>query len=300
MVGGRETAPAGGTPPGRDPLVILAGGGRFPLLVAEAAQRRGRDVTIAAIRGEAEQAIEHYPHRWIGRGQLGTLMKLMRAKGARDLVIVGGIKARRLPRPSELDFGGIFEVIRHWRILRHGDDGLLRKIARLFEARGLRVVGAAEVAPELLVPKGPLGRIVPSATDLVDVSIGLSGARAHGDEDRGQAVIVRRGVVATKEGPAGTDAMIASWAQLRRAGTVDEGILIKCPKPRQDRRLDMPAIGPDTVRSAMAAGLLGIAVEAEGTIVADRDEVVRLADAAGIFVWGIDTDVVVSEGRGEA
>ena len=271
-----------------DALVILAGGGRFPVLVAEAARRQGRDVTIAAIRGEADEAITQFPHRWIGRGQLGTLMKLMRAEGARDLVIVGGIKARRLPRLSELDLGGILEVIRHWRILRHGDDGLLRKIARLFEMRGLRVVGAAEVAPELLMPKGALGHLMPTATDLVDMSIGLSGARAHGREDRGQAVIVRHGVVVLKEGPEGTDAMIASFGVMRAAGSVDGGILIKCPKPRQDRRLDMPAIGPETVRSATAAGLRGIAVEAGGTIVADREEMVRLADAAGIFVWGMD------------
>lgn len=277
----------GTTPVAGDALVILAGGGRFPVLVAEAARRQGRDVTIAAIRGEADEAVTQFPHRWIGRGQLGTLMKLMRAQGARDLVIVGAIKARRLPRLSELDLGGILEVIRHWRILRHGDDGLLRKIARLFEARGLRVVGAAEVAPELLMPKGALGHRLPSGTDLGDISIGLSGARAHGREDRGQAVIVRHGVVVLKEGPEGTDAMIASWGVMRAAGSVDGGILIKCPKPRQDRRLDMPAIGPETVRSAVAAGLRGIAVEAGGTIVADRDEMVRLADAAGIFVWGI-------------
>ena len=280
---------SGSTPDG-GALVILAGGGRFPVLVAEAARRQGRDVTIAAIRGEADETITQFPHRWIGRGQLGTLMKLMRAKGARDLVIVGGIKARRLPRLSELDIGGILEVIRHWRILRHGDDGLLRKIARLFEVRGLRVVGAAEVAPELLMPKGALGHRMPNVTDLGDMSIGLSGARAHGREDRGQAVIVRHGVVAIKEGPTGTDAMIASWGVMRAAGSVDGGILIKCPKPRQDRRLDMPAIGPETVRSAAAAGLRGIAVEAGGTIVADRDEMVRLADEAGIFVWGIDVE----------
>ncbi len=273
------------------PLAILAGGGRFPVLVAEGARARGRAVTIAAIRGEADPAIEAFPHRWIGRGQLGTLIALMKRAGARDLVIVGGIRQRRLPHLSELDIGGIFEVIRQWRILRHGDDGLLRKIARLLERRGIRVVGAAEVVPELLMPVGALGARQPSEAERADICIGLRAARAHGDDDLGQAVIVAQGKVAVKEGPAGTDAMVGVYAEMRKSAAKGCGVLVKCPKPRQDRRLDMPAIGPDTIRGAAAAGLAGVAVEAGGTIVADRDEVARLADELGLFVWGIDTTV---------
>lgn len=280
-----------GDPAGRTaatPLVILAGGGRFPLLVAETVRSQGRPVTIAAIRGEANAAVAAFPHVWLGRGQLGTLIALMRRLGARDLVIVGAVRQRRLPRLSELDVGGVWEVIRNWRILRQGDDGLLRKIARLFETRGIRVVGAAEVAPELLMPIGAIGRYHPKETDLADVAVGLCGARAHGADDRGQAVIARDGLVAVKEGPAGTDAMISVFAELPRG--ISPGVLVKCPKPTQDRRLDMPAIGPDTVRAAAAAGLSGIAVEAGGTIVADRAEVVRLADECGLFVFGVAPD----------
>lgn len=270
------------------PLVILAGGGRFPQLVAEAVRAQGRAVTIAAIRGEADAAVADFPHVWLGRGQLGTLIALMRRLGAYDLVIVGAIRQRRLPRLNELDVGGVWEVIRNWRILRHGDDGLLRKIARLFETRGIRVVGAAEVAPELLMPVGAIGARAPGEVDLIDVAVGLCGARAHGADDRGQAVIARDGMVVVKEGPAGTDAMISVYASLPRGGSA--GVLVKCPKPTQDRRLDMPAIGPDTVRAAAAAGLSGIAVEAGGTIVADRAEVVRLADELGLFVFGVAPD----------
>lgn len=269
-------------------LGILAGGGRFPILVAEAALAQGRPVIIAAIRGEADPAISAYPHRWIGRGQVGTLISLLKHHHARELVIIGGMRQRRLPYPSEMDLSGIFVLLRNWRLLKSGDDGTLRKIARILETRDIRVVGAVEVAPELLMPSGALGACRPSAAVEADIERGLAAARAHGDEDLGQAVIVADGMVALKEGPTGTDAMIATWASLRRERSGRRGVLVKCPKPRQDRRLDLPAIGPDTVRSAAAAGLAGIAVEAGGTIVADRAEMVRIADELGLFVWGID------------
>ncbi|MER2604901.1 MAG: LpxI family protein [Siculibacillus sp.] len=109
---------------------------------------------------------------------------------------------------------------------------------------------------------------------------------ALGRRDLGQAVIAADGRVVAEEDRRGTDAMVAAFGATRPAAA-RAGVLIKCPKPTQDRRLDMPAIGPDTVRTAAAAGLRGIAVEAGGTLVADRAEVVRLADALGLFVWGV-------------
>lgn len=269
-------------------LTILAGGGAFPVLVARAAAARGRAVTILAIRGEADPAIEAFPHHWIGRGQLATLFRRMRRAGSREIVMIGGMRERRLPRLDELDFGSIFIVLRHLAILRNGDDGLLRRIARIFESRGLRVIGAAEVAPELLVPPGPLGRFEATAADRAAIAAGLTEARAHGARDLGQGVIVVDGAVALREGPDGTDAMMARFAATARTG---RAILVKCPKPTQDRRLDLPAIGPETVAAAARAGLAGIAVEAGGTLVADRDEVARLADAAGLFVEGIAATV---------
>lgn len=274
-------------PPEAAPLVLLAGGGRFPFLVARAVEARGRRVAIAALKGEADAGLETFPHIWIGRGQLGALMRLIRREGARDLCIIGGVRNRRMPGLSEIDLGGLLEVIRNWRILTLGDDSLLRKLARGFETRGLRVVGAAEVAPELVMPAGPLGAVTPTECDWVDIGCGVAAARAHGRRDLGQAVIAAGGAVVVKEGPAGTDAMMAAHAAMRTDATTRCGVLVKCLKPTQDRRLDMPAIGPDTVRVAAASGLRGIAVEAGATLVADRDEVARLADAAGLFVVGV-------------
>ena len=282
---------------GTDPLIVLAGGGRFPVLVAEAVTARGRAVTIAGIRGEADPAIEAFDHVWIGRGHLSRLIRLARAKGARDLVIIGGMKERRMPRVSEIDFADLVELVRNWRILTHGEDGVLRRIARLFEARGLRVVGAGEAAPELLMPAGALGRVVPDDARRAAIAFGLSEARRHGSGDVGQGVIVTDRTVVLKEGTAGTDAMIAAFAATP-CSKERRGILVKCPKPIQDLRLDTPVIGPETVRAAAAAGLEGLAVLAGATLVADRDEVAHIADAAGLFVWGIaeEAPAIAQEG----
>jgi DUF1009 family protein len=289
-------APAEGEGNTSGPLAILAGGGAFPVAVAEAARARGRAVVIAAIRGEADREIEAFPHRWVGRGQLGTVMRLFREAGARDLVIIGGIRDRRLPRPSELDFGAVFEFLRNLRILSRGDDSLLRRIARIFEARGLRIVGAAEVAPHLLMPRGRLGAVEPSAAALADVAVGIEGAREHGRRDLGQAVIVVDGRVVAREGRDGTDALLAAHGASRPPGAARCGVLVKLPKPIQDLRLDMPAIGPATVAAAAAACLAGIAVEAGGTLVADREAVVAAADAAGLWIHGFEREA----GRGVA
>lgn len=280
-----EPTGAGATSSG--PLAILAGGGAFPELVAAAARAAGRPVVIAAIRGAAEAGVTAYPHRYVGRGQLGAVIRLFRSAGARDLVIVGGLRERRLPRLSEIDLGAIVELIRNYRILRHGDDGLLRRVARIFERRGFRIVGAAEVAPHLLVPRGPLGTQAPGEREAANVAIGLAAARDHGRRDLGQGVIVVDGRIVAREGPEGTDAMLAAHAAARSPGAPACGVLVKCPKPGQDLRLDMPAIGPATVAAAARAGLAGVAVEAGGTLIADAAEVGRLADAAGLFVFGV-------------
>ena len=270
-------------------LAILAGGGDFPLLVAEAAAAQGRDVLIFGITGEASEGIAAFPHIWLGRGQLGRLFGGMRRQGIVDLVMIGGVRERRMPRFSEVDWGGLWGVIRNLGLLRRGDDSVLRFLARVIESRGFRVVGAADVAPHLTIDAGLKTQAAPTAADWHDIDIGLAAARAHGAMDRGQAVVARDGAVLMRETADGTDAMLAVVA----AGTGSDrlarsGVLVKCLKPVQDRRLDMPAIGMETVRGAAAAGLCGIAVGAGETLVADLPGVIAAADRLVLFVIGVE------------
>ena len=237
------------------PLAILAGGGQFPLLVAAAVRATGRRVLVIGIEGEASPEIATVDYAWVRRGQLGRLFRLMKRAGIRDLVMIGGMKARRMPRLNEIDLGGILQVIRHFALLWRGDDSVLRIIARVIESNGFRVVGAADVAPELTVRAGCLTRRPPEAADWIDIAIGYDAAKAHGARDLGQGAIASGGLVLMREPAEGTDAMLAEIAGDRQIDGLLEriGVLVKCLKPGQDRRLDMPAIGLETVERAHLA-----------------------------------------------
>ncbi|HYT47614.1 MAG TPA: UDP-2,3-diacylglucosamine diphosphatase LpxI, partial [Burkholderiales bacterium] len=172
-----------------------------------------------------------------------------------------------------------------------GDDHLLTRICRIVEDRGFRLLGAHEVAPEILVPAGQLGRHAPSERDRADIAVGRALLAATGAFDIGQAVVVAGNRVIAIEAAEGTDRMLARIAQLRREGGLKlpdkSGVLVKAPKPSQDRRFDLPSVGARTIEVAAAASLAGIAVEARGAVTADLSEMVRQADAAGLFVVGV-------------
>jgi DUF1009 family protein len=171
-----------------------------------------------------------------------------------------------------------------------GDDHLLSGVARIFEDHGFRLLGAHEVAPDILVGEGPLGAHKPGDTDAADIARGLALLHAIGPYDVGQAAVISNNHVLALEASEGTDGMLARVAELRRAGRVRArkgGVLVKAPKPGQDRRFDLPSIGPRTVENADAAGLSGIAVIAGGTIVAEPQALIAAADKAGLFVIGI-------------
>lgn len=267
---------------GEGPLGILAAGGALPAEVARAVQASGRRVIMLALIGVASPDLAAFNPIWLKRGQLGRLFRACRAHGVRQLVLIGGMD-RRMPRVSECDLTGLWQAWRHRDLLRAGDDSVLRRVARLLEPGGLTLVGAAEVAPGLLAPAGAMGAFAPPDASLIDIATGLAAARDLGRRDVGQGVVVANGVIVASETSDGTDAMLQS---LTTSGAARGGVLVKCLKPQQDRRFDMPAIGPGTVAVARAAGLAGIAVEAGATLIAERARTLADADAAGQFVFG--------------
>jgi len=273
------------------PLAIVAGGGSIPIAVAEAVMRRGRRVVLFPVRGWADPAaVERFPHYWVAVGQGGRLARYAHAEGCRDMVLVG-TALRPALTSLRLDWTTLRLLPEIWRAFRGGDDHLLSGVARIFHDLGFRIVGAHEVAPEILMPRGNIGTFGPEQRDLADIARGLALLRALGPFDVGQAVVVADNQVLAIEAVDGTDNMLERIAELRERGRVATGkgvgVLIKAPKPTQDRRLDMPAIGPKTVEAAARAGLAGIAVVAESTIVAEPPELARAADAAKLFVCGV-------------
>jgi DUF1009 family protein len=283
------TGPQAG--PGRNPLAIICGGGTLPFAVADAVGRRGRPVVLFAVRGWADPVrVAAYRHHWITLGRVGAFCRRARAEGCHEVVLIGVVM-----RPRLLQIGIDFETLRMlpriFAAFRGGDDHLLTGLAGMFEREGFRLCGAHEVAPEILALPGPLGRFVPSHQDQADISRGLALIAAVGRYDIGQAVVVARNHVLAIEAAEGTDLMLARIAEMRgsqRIGApVGIGVLVKAPKPEQDRRFDLPTIGPQTIAGVSRAGLAGLAVVAGETLVAEPQAVAHAADRAGVFVVGV-------------
>jgi UDP-2,3-diacylglucosamine hydrolase len=272
------------------PLGIICGSGTVPYAVADAVIRRGRPVVLFPLRGWADAtAVQSYSHHWIWLGQFGRICRLAHRDGCREIVFVGG-----LVRPSvwqlRLDWGTLAHMPLIVRSFRGGDDHLLSGVGRLFENGGFRVIGAHEAAPEITAPVGELGWFKPDATVENDIVQGFTLLAAMSTFDVGQAAVIAGRRVLAIEAAEGTDAMLDRVAAMREAGRIvlpaGRGVLVKAPKRRQDRRFDLPSIGPDTVARAARAGLAGIAVIARATIVAEPQRLIEAADRAGLFVVG--------------
>jgi UDP-2,3-diacylglucosamine hydrolase len=271
-------------------LGILAGGGPLPARVAAAARAAGRDVFVVGLEGFADRTvIDPWPHVFIRMGAAGRIIAALKAHGCQDLVLIGPVR-----RPSFLDIRpdaeGTKMLARIGMAAFAGDDGLLKAVIRVLGEEGFRVLGAHEILNEALGPRGLLSRIGPDANAMADITRGIAVAKALGAADVGQGCVVRAGVVIAVEAVEGTDAMLSRCGALLDAMGMAKpaGVLVKSVKPGQDRRADLPTIGPDTVRHAAEAGLCGIAYDAGGTILAEREACIARADELGLFLLGFD------------
>lgn len=287
---------------GDGPLGILAGNGGLPLEVANEVRRTGRPVHLVAIAGEAEPGITQHPHTWVGLGQVGAMLRAFRSAGCRDLVILGGVRRPDL-KALRPDAGFFLNLPLILSLMAGGDDSVLRRIVSFFERRNFRVVGAHEVAPALLAGEGILGGSEPDPSVQRDVATGFALIEALGPSDVGQAVVVAGGRPVAIEAAEGTDRLLVRLREMRAKDSGGSaGVFVKAPKPGQELRIDLPAIGPRTVEAAAAAGLAGIAVAAGRVLVAERDRVVQLLGETGLFLVGADTQIRKKEssGRGQA
>ncbi|HXG80064.1 MAG TPA: UDP-2,3-diacylglucosamine diphosphatase LpxI [Methyloceanibacter sp.] len=271
------------------PLGIIAGQGPLPCVLAAAAQARGLALHIVAIQGEAREEIERFPHTWIKWGEIGKMLRALDEHGCADLVIIGGVNRPDISK-VRLDAGAIKALPFILSLGRGGDDHVLSRIVRFFEQKGYRVHGAGDVAPELLAGEGVLSARNPSAEDRSDIELAFRVVETLGKLDIGQAAVVAQGHVLAVEAAEGTDAMLIRCAELRTSGRntrrIPSGVLVKAPKPGQEERIDLPTIGPETVRKSAAAGLSGIAVAAGRVLIAERDATIAAADELGVFLLG--------------
>jgi len=268
---------------------IVAGGGQFPLLFAEAARSAGRRVVIAAHRGESDPGLEEVADAmlWVKLGQLGRIIRFFHDEGVRETAFLGTITKTRIFRDVFPDLKGLTL----WnRIRARHDDSILRAVADSLEKEGIRVVESTLYLKDLLFPGGVLTRRRPDSDEIEDINFGWRMAREVGRLDIGQTVVVRDRAVVAVEAIEGTDAAIRRGGELAR----EKAVVVKVRKPGQDFRFDLPAIGTRTIATMREVSASVLAVEKGQALLFDADRVIQAADEAGIAVVGVEE---TTEGR---
>lgn len=271
-------------------LGLIAGSGMLPQRIAEAAAAKAGGVFVLRLSGVADAAIAAFPGEDVGMAEAGKMLRLLK-ENACDAVVLAG-KVRR-PDFSKLkaDWRGALLLPKVVAAAAKGDGALLSVLVETLDAEGFRVIGPEAVLRELAAPAGALTKRRPTGEELADIKKAAAIIAALGPFDVGQAAVVADGFVLAIEAAEGTDAMLERCAKLPKASGA-RGVLVKRPKPDQERRVDLPVIGVETVMRAAAAGLSGVAVEAGAALIVDQADTLREAEARDVFVYGFTRDEV--------
>ena len=273
-------------------LAILAGTGTLPERIAAHRRAAGLPYLVVAF-GAAPDWMRSHPHECHRFEKPGRLFAALRRAGCTDAVFAGAMDRPRLD-PFAFDLAGLLLAPRVLALMARGDDGLLSGLARVLAGRGIRLRAVQDCLPGLTEGPGLLSARAPGRADRADAARAGTILAALGPLDVAQAAVVARGVCLGIEAVEGTDALLARIAALPEAKRAHapppSGVLVKRPKPGQDRRADWPTIGPTTVAGAAEAGLSGIAVEAGGALIIDRAATIAAADRAGLFLWSARAD----------
>jgi UDP-2,3-diacylglucosamine hydrolase len=263
-------------------LGLVAGNGTFPLLLVQEARRRGQKVIAVALKEEADPSLEKWADQtsWLSIGQLGKMISFFKEQGVTEAVMAGQVKHTQLFR----------DIVPDWRAAKLLANVLNKKAASLlsavideFERDGIHFLPSTLYLEHWLCPPGLLTSRPPTPSEEADIAFGLPLARAIADQDIGQTVVVKDKTVVAVEAMEGTDACI------RRAGEVaGRGcVVIKVARPRQDPRFDIPVIGHQTFQTLLTAGATVLALEAEKTLLLDKDRLLKEAHAAQITITGV-------------
>jgi DUF1009 family protein len=292
MPGKTGEAPSSARLSASDRIALVAGGGQLPQQVAASLARSGHVPFVIEIAGEDETAdrFSTYPHVTLPLERFPDFIALLKKNSATHVVMAGNV-ARR-PSPWRMRWGiRLFRLLARFVVpLARGDNQLLKAVVDLVEDNGIKVVGAHEIVPDLLAASGPMTKTMPLASDRKDIEAAMQAARAIGELDIGQAAIAIGGRAIALEGIEGTDGLLERVKELRGHGRLagkKRGVLVKCAKPGQELRADLPTIGLATVEAAHQAGLAGIGVESGRSFILDHDRTMERADALGVFVIGL-------------
>lgn len=262
-----------------DRIGLIAGSGKFPLLIAESAKKKGFEVIAVAHRGETNPELAEKVDEitWIGLGQFGHLLSAFKSRNVRHALMAGAINKAKMFADVKPDLKGL-EII--GKLLIFHDDDILRAVARELEKEGINVVSSTDYLPELLAPLGCFTKRKPNKEETDDIEFGWIIAKELGRLDIGHCVVVKRKTVLAVEAIEGTDEAILRGGALATEG----GVVVKICKPDQDLRFDLPAVGINTVNVMSKVNASVLAIEAGKTLVFEKEEMIRLADSNGIAI----------------
>jgi len=259
---------------------LIAGGGRFPLMMADSAQKQGFRVLAVAHRGETDPALANNVEKiiWIKLGQLGRLIDVLKKNNVRKALMAGTITKQRMFGNIQPDLKGL--TLMSKMAIFH-DDGILRAVARELEKEGIDIISSTSFMPELLASPGCLTRRKPTKKEKEDIQFGWHVAKELGRLDIGQCVVVRRKTVLALEAIEGTDETILRGGRLAN----EKAVVIKVCKPNQDLRFDVPSVGLKTVEVMGQVRASVLTVEAGKTLMFDKSEMIEYADREGICLF---------------
>ncbi len=267
-------------------LGLIAGNGRFPFLVLEAARAAGHEVTVIAIKEEASPDLEVCAARppaaalhWVSLGQLGRCISLLQQAGVTRAVMAGQVKHTKLFADIVPDMTLLGVLM---RLKARNTDALIAGVADVLRAHGIELMDSTALLTPLLAREGVLTRRAPSAEQAADLAFGRRAADAIAALDIGQTVAVKSAAVVAVEAMEGTDEVIARAGRLAGAGVR----IVKVAKPNQDMRFDVPVVGVSTIAAMTAAGADALSVDAGKTLMIDGDAIIEAADASGICIVG--------------
>jgi UDP-2,3-diacylglucosamine hydrolase len=268
---------------------LIAGAGRFPFMVLDGARRAGCDVTVIGLRGFADPAIADHADafHWAGLARMGRWIRLLKRSRADAVILAGSVvKSQMYGRFRLLRLLPDLTAVRIWffRIPDKRNDTVLAAVADEFARHGIVMEACTKYTAEHMAPEGVLTRGQPTAAQIKDAEFGWGIAREMGRLDIGQSIAVKETEVIAVEAIEGTDRMIVRAGELCRHGG---WTLIKVAKPNQDRRYDVPTVGPDTIANLKEHGGRMLVIEAGETVIVDREDLIRSADRAGIVVMGM-------------
>lgn len=279
------------------PLGLIAGLGELPIAIAENAVATGQGVYVLRLKGFEEPALQKFPGSIVGLGDIGAVIDRLRLAGCKEVVFAGNV-SRPDFRNLKLDMRGIALLPKVIKEARKGDDALLRVLVNEFEKNGFKVIGSDVAHASLIAPAGLIAGPEPDEAMMLDIEVAARVAAATGTLDIGQGCVVCDGLVLAVEAQEGTDEMLRRCAALPVAirGTPEarRGVLVKRPKPVQERRIDLPTTGVSTIELAAAAGLAGVAVEAGGALMLNRARMEERAAELGIFIFGFPSGMGAS------